>query len=93
MSDKRVFKSEDPKFVRFITTLYSYVYPFASAVMTLILLFNGAIASSLCFFLIFLLVLPQMKERLEKIKIRGILKLIICLVLIWLGLYCTIFKI
>ena len=53
MSDKRVFKSEDPKFVRFITTLYSYVYPFASAVMTLILLFNGAIVSSLCFFLIF----------------------------------------
>ena len=32
-------------------------------------------------------------ERLEKIKIRGILKLIICLVLIWLGLYCTIYKI
>lgn len=93
MPNKRIFRNEDPKFVKFITNLYSYVYPFASGVMTLILLFNGALVSSLCFFLVFLLVLPTMKEKLEKIKIKGLIKLIICLVLIWLGLYSTIFKI
>lgn len=82
MSEK-AFKSQDPKFVKFISTLYSYVYPFVTLMMTLILLFNGAFVSSLCFLVVFVLTLPF-------VKFKGILKVVLCIGLMFLGLYSTI---
>lgn len=90
MKEKKVFKMEDPKFVRTITKIYSYVYPFAFGIMTVLLLFSGAFVSSLCFAVPFVLTLPQTRDFFEKIRIKGLLKLVLCVGMSLLGLYSTI---
>lgn len=90
MADKKVFRMEDPKFVKTITKVYSYVYPFAFGVMTIILLFSGALVSSLCFLIPFILTLPQTRDFFAKYKIQGLLKLVLCVGMVMLGLYSTI---
>ncbi len=82
MNDK-VFRSEDPKFLKLISTLYGYIYPFVTLSMTLILLFKGAFVSSVCFFIVFILTLPFC-------KFKGLLKVLICVGLMILGLWSTI---
>lgn len=87
---KKVFRDEDPKFVKFITTVYSYIYPFCTGIVGIILLINKAFASSLCFFAVCILTLPQLKDKLNKIHIKGLIKVVLCVGLIVLGLYSTI---
>lgn len=87
---KKIFRDENPKFIKFITTIYSYIYPFCTGAVAVILLFNKAFASSLCFLLVCLITLPQLKDRLNKYYIKGLIKVILCVGLIILGLYSTV---
>ena len=82
-----IFKTEDPKFVRFVSKLYSYTYPFLIGVLALLLLIKGAFVSFFCISIAFLVSLPQTSKY---IKINRFLKFIICIGFIYLGIYSTI---
>ena len=84
---KTIFRTEDPKFVRFVSKLYSYTYPFIIGILALLLLVKGAFVSFLCIGIAFLVSLPQISKY---IKINRFLKFIICIGFIYLGIYSTI---
>ena len=84
---KTIFKTEDPKFVRFVSKLYSYTYTFLIGLLALLLLIKGAFVSFFCISIAFLVSLPQTSKY---IKINRFLKFIICIGFIYLGIYSTI---
>lgn len=84
---KTIFKMEDPKFVKFVSKLYSYTYPFIIGVLALLLLVKGAFVPFLCISISFLVSLPQTSKY---IKINRFLKFLICIGFIYLGIYSTI---
>lgn len=79
----------DPEFSRKMRKLYSWIIPCAFMVMCLLFLIERAWLTALCFLGVVLVSLPWLRSFFEKLHIGGVLKFVICVVLVVLGVLST----
>lgn len=79
----------DSEFSAKMMKIYAWVIPVVFILMTCLFLIAGAWLSSLCFLGVALLVMPPFKAWFKKVKLNGLLKFILGIVLILLGIYST----
>lgn len=79
----------DPEFSRKMRKLYSWIIPSVFTVMCLLFLIERAWLTALCFLGVVLVSLPWLRLFFEKLHIGGVLKFVICVVLVVLGVLST----
>lgn len=79
----------DPEFSLKMRKLYSWIIPCVFMVMCLLFLIERAWLTALCFLGVVLVSLPWLRSFFEKLHIGGVLKFVICVVLVVLGVLST----
>ena len=79
----------DPEFSRKMRKLYSWIIPCVFTVMCLLFLIERAWLTALCFLGVVLVSLPWLSSFFEVLHIGGVLKFVICVVLVVLGVLST----
>ena len=79
----------DPEFTKKMMKLYAWIMPVVFGGMAILLLSQKCWIPFMLFLINFILVFPPLKKQLDKIKIKGLIKIIICIGLTYFGLYLT----
>ena len=92
MSDKNKnikVNSGNPEVVRIVTTLNGYVFPVFFLITAVVMLLNKAWLTSLIVLVLMAVNLPQTRPFLAKYHIKGFVKLLVSLLLIYLAIMST----
>jgi hypothetical protein len=87
--EKKIFNQGNPEVVRFITTVNSYMYAAFFLIIGIVMLINKAWLSFLILMVLVAINLPQAKEILARRHIKGLIKLFLCFLLIYLAIIST----
>ena len=86
---KKIFHLGDPQIARIVTVMNSYVYALFFLICAAVMLVNRAWLTFLLLMILVAINLPQARPYLDRFHVKGLLKLLICLFLIYLAIMST----
>ena len=87
--EKKVFNQGNPEVIKIVTFANSYLYALFFLIVAIVMLISKAWLSFLILMILFAINLPQFKEPLARYHIKGLIKLLLCFLLIYLAIIST----